>query len=278
MNMNDTAMVKLRDTFIHVEFDGSLDESLRELSSMAGNVLDAKDCAIALLSETEVAGIGLRPGAHFGDPPMRRYKGRELGREQDVHAGREQDVHAGREQDAYAGCAGMRADTGNAYITAPTELETRVTDRMFSTLVIQGKIIGVIHAHQPQQRGCFSKDDLILLGILTLLITKAIQVIQLQNILKSRFAQIALTRSGNQTMGEIVLRSAQNPNHIARILARSFYREMNRAGFSFNQIIYAASEVISELSGSVRKHSAKRHLLKDGAQTTPPDQQQARHD
>ena len=259
MNMSDTAMAKLRDTFLHVQFDGSLDESLRELSSMAGNVLDAGNCAIALLSETEVAGIGLHPGTHFGDPPLRRYM--EQGQEQ------------GREPDAHARRAGVPAATANARMSAPPQFETGVTDRMFSTLVIQGKIIGVIHAHQPQQRGCFSKDDLILLGILTLLITKAIEVIQLQNILKSRFAQIAMTRSGEQTIGEIVLRSAQNPNHIARILARSFYREMNRAGFSFNQIIYAASEVISELTSSVRKHSAKRHLLEDGA--PPPGEPEA---
>ena len=246
MNMSDTAMVKLRDTFIHVEFDGSLDDSLRELSSMAGNVLDAKDCAIALLSETEVAGIGLRPGTHFGDLPSRR--------------------HALRGR-AHAGAGGI--------FPAAAQFEAAPTDRMFSTLVVQGKIIGVIHACQPQRRGGFSKDDLILLGILTLLITRSIQVIQLQNILKSRFAQMALTKSGHRTIGEIVLRSAQNPNHIARILARSFYREMARAGFSFNQIIFAASEVISELTSSVRKQSAKRPRLPDGEQASQPAARQA---
>ena len=248
MNMSDTAMVKLRDTFIHVEFDGSLDDSLRELSSMAGDVLDAKDCAIALMSETEVAGIGLRPGAHFGELPGRRSPMR------------------GRHQ--------ADAEAGQGLLPAATEFDARASDRMFATLVVDGKIIGVIHACQPQQRGSFSKDDLILLGILTLLITRSIQVIQLQNILKSRFAQIALSKSDPRSMGEIVLRSAQNPNHIARILARSFYREMARAGFSFNQIIFAASEVISELSSSVRKHSAggKRALLPDG-ESRPAERQ-----
>jgi hypothetical protein len=78
---------------------------------------------------------------------------------------------------------------------------------------------------------------------------------------------MAVTRSGDKTISEIISGSGQNPNHIARILAKSFYREMTIAGFSFNQIIYAASEVISELSNSLRKHSAshKQHVPMDGA-------------
>jgi L-methionine (R)-S-oxide reductase len=247
MNMNDSVMMKSGEPFIHVEFAGSLDECLRELSLMAGNALNAKGCAIALMSEREVEKIGLRPGAKFGELPRSR------SRTQGSYS------RAGHDDCRVAGTRGgiMPAEIG---------IDVRMRDKMFSAIVLEGKIIGVIHACQPQQRDCFSKDDLHLFSLLTLLITKSIQVIQLQNILKSRFAQIALTRTGEKTIGEIVLSSAQNPNHIARILAKSFYREMTSAGFDFNQIIYAASEVISELTGSLRKHSASRkhHVDKDG--------------
>jgi hypothetical protein len=44
---------------------------------------------------------------------------------------------------------------------------------------------------------------------------------------------------------------------MARIVARSFYREMTIAGFSQSQIIKVASEIISELSVSVRRHSKR---------------------
>ncbi|SAL50063.1 hypothetical protein [Caballeronia humi] len=47
------------------------------------------------------------------------------------------------------------------------------------------------------------------------------------------------------------------PHEMARIVARSFYREMTIAGFSQSQIIKVASEIISELSVSVRRHSKR---------------------
>jgi hypothetical protein len=50
----------------------------------------------------------------------------------------------------------------------------------------------------------------------------------------------------------------QNPNQIARILARSFYREMLSAGFNLNQILFAATEVISELSATLKSRSMRQ--------------------
>jgi len=49
-----------------------------------------------------------------------------------------------------------------------------------------------------------------------------------------------------------------NPNQIARILARSFYREMLGAGFNLNQILFAATEVISELSSTIKVRGARQ--------------------
>ncbi|MBB3258636.1 hypothetical protein F4827_003504 [Paraburkholderia bannensis] len=128
--------------------------------------------------------------------------------------------------------------------------------RMFSAIEMQGKVIGVIRARQRQPARCFGADDLQLFGLLSLVIARSIQVIQMQHILKSRFAQLALTRSTQKTIGEIVAESAQSPNQMARILAKSFYREMISAGFNFNQIVFAATEVISELTDNMRKHKS----------------------
>jgi hypothetical protein len=49
----------------------------------------------------------------------------------------------------------------------------------------------------------------------------------------------------------------QNPNQFARMLARAFYREMLHTGLSVNQIIFVATELISELSSSLKKRSVK---------------------
>jgi L-methionine (R)-S-oxide reductase len=39
----------------------------------------------------------------------------------------------------------------------------------------------------------------------------------------------------------------RNPEDVARILARSFFREMTKAGFESAQIVGAASELIDQL-------------------------------
>ncbi|TWI62185.1 hypothetical protein IP91_04294 [Pseudoduganella lurida] len=128
-------------------------------------------------------------------------------------------------------------------------------DVMFAIIVLHRQPIGVIHVHRASGGEEFDGDDLQLFSIVTPVIGKSLQVLQLQGLLKSRFTQIALSRSDDPTIGQIVQGGAQNPNGIARILARAFYREMTNAGFDFNQILHAASEVISELTASLRKHS-----------------------
>lgn len=244
MHTSDNVLMKMRDPLGDIEFTGSLDESLSELSSMVAEALNARQCAITMLSERRVAEIGLRPGAEFGGVPT-----------------------PGSEMASIDGHGRPRR-----YPVSLSGSDSNLRDKMFCAMVLQGKTIGVVYAYQPQQRHCFSVEDLRLLDILTLLIAKAIQAIQLQQILESRFTQIALTRSSEKTVGEIVAGSAQNPNQIARILAKSFYREMTDAGFNFNQIIHAASEIISELSNSVRKHrdEHKRRVTSGAARDDEP--------
>jgi L-methionine (R)-S-oxide reductase len=128
---------------------------------------------------------------------------------------------------------------------------------MHTPIVLQRRLIGVLQVRRQAACDEFDESDLRMLGMVAPLIGKSIQVLQLRSILNSRFTQIALMRSSEPTIGQIVQGAAQNPNSIARILAKAFYREMTSAGFDFNQILHAASEVISELTDSLRKH--RRH-------------------
>jgi hypothetical protein len=132
------------------------------------------------------------------------------------------------------------------------------TESMVSAIMSRGKIVGVIHVCRSLQSGGFDESDQDLFSILNPLVTKSIEVIQLQNILKSRFTQIAIARSNESAIKDLMAGVMQNPNQIARILARSFYREMLNAGFNLNQILFAATEVISELSASLKKRSARQ--------------------
>ena len=120
-----------------------------------------------------------------------------------------------------------------------------------------GQVIGLVHARDPIDRRDFNGDDLWLLNMVTVYIAKSLHAKQLQNLLHSRFAQIALAQTVDDTVGR-VLAVVPQPGRIVKILAKSFYREMTKAGFGTNEIISAASQIISELSASLKRH-AKRH-------------------
>ena len=80
----------------------------------------------------------------------------------------------------------------------------------------------------------------------------------MQNILNSRFAQLALLHEAEKSLEPLGVGAAvHNPDQVAKILAKSFYKEMTRAGLGSNQIISAASEIISQLSGSLQRDNKR---------------------
>ena len=129
--------------------------------------------------------------------------------------------------------------------------------KLCSPIRHSGRVIGMIHVSGPMDRPQFDHDDVRMLHIVTVYIGKSLQVAQLQNLLHSRFAQLALASEVDHTVGQ-VLAAAPNPAGIVKILAKSFYREMTRMGFGANEIVNAASQIISELSGSLRRHARRQ--------------------
>jgi hypothetical protein len=120
-----------------------------------------------------------------------------------------------------------------------------------------GRVIGMIRVSGPMEKAQFDHDDLRMLHIVTVYIGKSLQIAQLKHLLDSRFAQLALATEVEHTVGQ-VLAMAPNPAGIVKVLAKSFYREMTRMGFGANEIIKVASEIISELSGSLRRHARRQ--------------------
>lgn len=98
--------------------------------------------------------------------------------------------------------------------------------------------------------------DLTLLDVAALFIGKSIQTIQLQNILNSRFAQLAVARQVASSGGPLSS-AVGNPDKVARIIAKSFYKEMIRAGFGPAQIIHVASDLISQLNSQLQRHNKR---------------------
>ncbi|SAL70280.1 hypothetical protein AWB74_04116 [Caballeronia arvi] len=157
-------------------------------------------------------------------------------------------------------CSGHTAAFGEVHVGEKTAIveysDTR--DKMFAVLALNGTAIGVVQVSGPQDRRRFDDHDLQLLRILGTLVTKAVEADRLQKLVASPFTRMTLRRASDQTIGDIVAQSVQNPGQLSKMLARSFYREMTRAGFNFNQIIGAATEIISELASNVRKHSDRK--------------------
>jgi hypothetical protein len=229
MMLSDKSVSRLWEEFSHFSPEGSMKECLDALSAVIARVLCAKGCSIVILAECDISQTTLHNGPQFGPLP---------------------DLLANKKPVIYA-----------ATVTDPSKaLDYEVhgtTESMVSAIVLQGKIVGVIHASLSMQPGGFKEEDLYLFSLLTPLVTKSIQVIQLQNILNSRFAQLAIAQSNESATTELLNGMMQNPTQFARMLARSFYREMLHAGFNVNQIIFVATELISELSNSLKKRSAK---------------------
>ena len=131
-------------------------------------------------------------------------------------------------------------------------------DKMFVVLALNGKTIGVVQVSGPRDRPQFDEHDLTLLRILGTLVSRSVEADRLEKLVASPFARATIRRSSDQTIGDIVAQSVQNPSQLSKMLARSFYREMTRAGFDFSQIIGAATEIISELARNVRKHRDRK--------------------
>lgn len=157
--------------------------------------------------------------------------------------------------------AGARAQRVADVDTAGPEVTTRGEGGSFicMPLPLDGRVLGVINVRRPRGDEPFSASDERLLEALALFAGKAIQVAQLAYLLNSGFAQRALESERAipvQAMDAMSQGSAQ-PAQMAKLLAKSFYKEMKAAGFGPNQIVGAAGEIIDQLSASLRKHGQR---------------------
>ncbi|WP_374681263.1 GAF domain-containing protein [Accumulibacter sp.] len=250
MSDRENSLIKLQDLASFLDA-GSFDDNMQQLAAIAARVLNAENCSLMLLTETEdeageMNDLCLRVCGSCGPLPAAAYK--ETTRTGEGIAGRV--VATGKplliediERSEFAQWARRASDPRKSLLSSP--------------IAIDGKTIGVINISGHLQGRSFTRDDLSLLDVVALFVGKAIQVVQLQNILKSRFTQMALMQFAEKDIGSALECAVANPDQVARILAKSFYKEMTRAGFGSSQIINAASEIVGQLSGSLSRHSKR---------------------
>jgi len=127
---------------------------------------------------------------------------------------------------------------------------------MSAPIRVEGRVLGVINAANGTGTRPFDESALWMFEVAALFIGKSLQVRQLRHLLGSRFAQSALLQEADTETAEQRL-AYRNPEEVARILARSLFREMTRVGFGSAHIVAAASELIGQLHQDIQQEKNK---------------------
>jgi L-methionine (R)-S-oxide reductase len=242
---NDTAFIaKFIGASRLMEGHTDLAKGLTELAATTARMLEADKCSIMLLQEEQgKEGPGLRTYAHYGDLP---------------EAALRQITHFDQ------GIAGRVAASGKPLLLQNIACSDYAADArrrghhsktlMSTPICLAGKVVGVINVTDPSDARVFKPHDLDLLEILAAIVGKSIHIVQLQNILESRFLQMALYRE----MDHRPTSAPPDPGRLAKIVAKTIYRELTSAGFGPNQIIGVTSEVIDLLQQNLQRHKKRR--------------------
>ncbi len=225
--------------------DDSVEQGLERQVVLAAGVVGAASCSVMLLGSEGDTDACMSIHAHHGPLPdaalqaaIRRgegISGRVLATGKAVLV---RDIATSE----YAALARRGSAVGASLMSAPIRLE--------------GRIAGVINAANGAGTAPFDEIALCMLEVVALFIGKSLQLRQLRYLLSSRFAQQALQREegdGAKT-GRLAYR---NPEGVARILARSLFREMSLAGFGSAHVVAAASELIGQLHQDIQQEKNK---------------------
>ena len=173
---NDELSCELFDLSEFMEQECNLDENLHEIAVMTARILNMENCSIMLLKDIEnVHDLELRVFAHSGYLP---------------------DAAHHEAMKIKEGISGYVASSGEALFVEDidksqfaSQKRGRYKSRGFiSAPIIMGKkVIGVINSNTPKDKSNIETKDLELLKIISLLISKSIQLMQLQGILRSKY-------------------------------------------------------------------------------------------
>lgn len=219
-----------------LEENTSLDGSLKELAHLVAQTLKTDNCSIMLLKEgRDEKSLCLRVQAHYGNLPVEAY---------------EEYLPLGK------GFAGKVAQTGEPMlvedISHADSLSSSNIPGGFITfpILLNERIVGVVNVNTPSDHHTFNQADLELASILSLFIAKSIQKLYLQNTLKSQFTLAAVAKEKNEVEGTQVI---QDPYKLVKILAKSFFNDMQRIGLERDHILAATTELIDLLSQEIKQ-------------------------
>lgn len=247
MQIDPDFLIKLLGLSNVLEQQVNLDHGLRELATMTAHLLQVNNCSIMLIQEDEEAAAPvLRVYAYYGDLPA-------VAQQESVRL--------------HQGIAGRVAASGqpllvedvahSEFATVARRNNTGNPSLIATPIWLSDRVIGVMNVNNPSDNRCFHQADLNLLQVFARFVGKSIHVVQLQNLLNSRFLQHAIAvdaRSSGVTSPPSI---NPDPAKLAKIVAKTVYRELTDAGFSPPDILRTATEVIHLFNQSLEKHKRR---------------------
>ncbi len=243
--MSANALGRLHDLAVFVRAEEDLRTRLSELVHLAASVTDAATCSIMLLSEGQDDAPRLKlwcsteqlPASAWNETPGRGESivGRVL--EQGAPL-----LIADIRSSDFASLARSRDRLGTSFICAP--------------IGVGKHVIGVMNLTSRPGCPAFDESALALAEIVAALIGKSVQVERLQTLLRSRIAHLSLAREEKEVVARIT-DGAVPPARVAKLLAKSFFRDLTSAGFDPGQIIEAASEIITLISSDIKRYKRR---------------------
>jgi GAF domain-containing protein len=128
---------------------------------------------------------------------------------------------------------------------------------MSAPIIITKQVVGVINMSGPTHKSYFEGQDLELLKLFSDYVAKFLHLVQLKAILKSRFVEMAVVRELEEQQAQESIVINPDPSRLAKLVAKSFFRELTKAGFGTNQVIAIATEVLNLLQNTLDRHKQR---------------------
>ncbi len=239
--MNQKSLSGLHDLAVFLTAETHLSKRIEDLARYAAQATEAAACSISLLAEDEANAPRLKLFSSTETLPASAWK--ETPEPGNGIAGKvmlqgRAILIADIRNSEFAPPARQRKNLGGSYIGIP--------------IVVDDSMIGVMNLANLAGTPPFDESDLSLAGIVAALIGKAIQVERLQILLRSRIAQMTLVREEKNVVQSLT-GGTLPPSRLAKLLAKSFYKDLADAGFEPGQIIEAASEIITQITTDIER-------------------------
>lgn len=221
------------------------EDSLSALTTAVGECLQARRVSLMLLDSEGDKGQALKLVALHGELPQAAWDERP---------------HAGQGIAARVWAEGKSLhveDIASSRLEAAGRHPREIPSFIACPVPIAGRCAGVLNISNSATRMPFDSTQFALAEIAAAVVGRAVQLFRLQGMLDSSFAKMAMALDGVSDSRTFMRLSTHEPQKVAKILAKAFYREMHRCGFSANQILHAAGEMIAALSHNINRHKQR---------------------